>query len=69
MTIGVWGTKDRKKHLTHAFLLTSVLSATGTYLVPAAKMLDPWVQNLIYRGLSFPMFIFVTMAVWGKSNE
>ena len=57
------------KHIQHALLLTGVLMVTGDFLIPLVQHLTAWQQNMVYRVLALPIFMFVTIAVWGIDNE
>jgi hypothetical protein len=57
------------KHIRHALLLTGVLIVTGDFLIPLVQELAVWQQNLIYRILALPIFVFVSMAIWGTKDE
>jgi hypothetical protein len=58
-----------RKHIQHALLLTGVLIVTGDFLIPLVQDLAAWQQNMIYRILALPIFIIVSMAIWGIKDE
>lgn len=58
-----------RKHVQHAVLLTSILVVTGEFLIPLVQSLAVWQQSLIYRILAFPIFIVVSVAIWGISDD
>ncbi len=58
-----------RKHIQHALLLTGVLIVTGDFLIPLVQDLAAWQQNMIYRILALPIFVFVSMAIWGINND
>jgi hypothetical protein len=42
---------------------------TGDFLIPLVQDLAAWQQNMIYRILALPIFVFVSMAIWGIKDE